>query len=150
MIGICKSCSKEYKYFDSQQSGHFCSKDCSQDYRVKTIIESGTAKKSTAVSYLKRFVDYKCSSCGIDSWNGKPITLQIEHKDGNPKNNTIENICWLCPNCHTQTDTWGSKNCNSDAKKRMSEGAKKGSKSSLLSNRSHMTVEELENLQSRN
>jgi len=86
MIGKCKSCNKEYKYFDSQQSGTFCSRECTQDYRVKTIMESGTAKKGNAVTYLKRFVEYKCSCCGISEWNGKDIRLQIEHKDGNPKN----------------------------------------------------------------
>ena len=146
MLGICKSCDKEYKYFDSQQSGHFCSRECTQDYRVRTIMESGTAKKGTAISYLKRFVEYKCSCCGIAEWNNKPIVLQIEHIDGNPKNNRIENVCWICPNCHTQTDTWGSKNSGPDANKRIFEGAKKGAKNSLLANRSHLKVSDLEKL----
>ena len=146
MIGICKSCNKEYKYFDSQQSGHFCSRECTQDYRIKTIMESGTAKKGNAVTYLKRFAEYKCSCCGISEWNGKSITLQIEHKDGNPSNNTIENVCWLCPNCHTQTKTWGSRNAKGKAKDRILEGAKKGNKNSQVNNRSKLTVAELERL----
>jgi Zn finger protein HypA/HybF involved in hydrogenase expression len=52
----------------------------------------------------------KCNKCGIDSWNGKPITLELEHKDGNHHNNERENLECLCPNCHSQTDTWRGKN----------------------------------------
>ena len=37
------------------------------------------------------------------------ITLQLDHIDGDPANNMIENLRILCPNCHTQTETFGSK-----------------------------------------
>lgn len=53
---------------------------------------------------------YKCVECGItDTYNNKPITLQLDHINGIRTDNTIENLRWLCPNCHTQTDTYGSK-----------------------------------------
>ena len=52
----------------------------------------------------------KCDCCGISEWNGKPITIQCHHKDGNTKNNKLENLEFLCPNCHSQTDNYGSKN----------------------------------------
>ena len=51
----------------------------------------------------------KCEECGITSWNRKPLTIQIHHEDGNRYNNKIENLKMLCPNCHTQTKTWGHK-----------------------------------------
>jgi len=53
--------------------------------------------------------NYKCSTCGIEEWNGKLITLSLHHKDGNNKNNSRENLQFLCPNCHTQTETYGIK-----------------------------------------
>ena len=44
-----------------------------------------------------------------NEWLGKPITIQVEHIDGNKLNNVISNLTLLCPNCHTQTETWGYK-----------------------------------------
>ena len=52
----------------------------------------------------------KCNHCGIDKWNNKPITLELEHIDGNHSNNNRENLEAICPNCHSQTDTWRGKN----------------------------------------
>lgn len=49
-----------------------------------------------------------CAECGQEPvWCGKPLTLQIEHKNGNSRDNRKENLCFLCPNCHTQTPTYG-------------------------------------------
>lgn len=59
----------------------------------------------------------KCNKCGIDSWNGNPITLELEHKDGNHNNNERENLESLCPNCHSQTDTWRGRNKSNKRKK---------------------------------
>lgn len=52
----------------------------------------------------------KCNHCGIDSWNGQQIILEIEHKDGNNINNSRNNLEAICPNCHSQTLTWRGKN----------------------------------------
>jgi hypothetical protein len=41
---------------------------------------------------------------------GKPLVVEVEHKDGNSENNAPENVCLLCPNCHSQTDTYKAKN----------------------------------------
>jgi hypothetical protein len=50
---------------------------------------------------------YKCVLCGLgDSWKDKPLTLEIDHIDGCRKNNKIENIRLLCPNCHSQTNNF--------------------------------------------
>lgn len=50
--------------------------------------------------------EYKCNKCGIKDWNGKNITLEIEHKDGDNWNNKQNNLELLCPNCHSQTLTF--------------------------------------------
>lgn len=57
---------------------------------------------------LESNVDYVCASdgCGVRStWNGKPITLEINHINGDWLNNTLENLEFLCPNCHSQQES---------------------------------------------
>ena len=143
MNGKCKSCNIEYKYFDSQQSGTFCSRECTQDYRVTTLIESGLANKGNAKTYLKRFAEYKCSKCSISEWNGEKLVLQLDHIDGNTENNRKENIRWLCPNCHSQTSTFGAKNVSAEGHLGRLRGLSTGWNNP---NRSRLSVVELENL----
>ena len=50
-------------------------------------------------------------------WNGKPLSLQLDHIDGDSDNCVPSNLRLLCPNCHTQTDTYGSKGKGSRYKK---------------------------------
>ena len=51
----------------------------------------------------------KCSVCDIADWNGKPLTLQLDHIDGDSYNNEVTNLRFICPNCHSQTDTFCGK-----------------------------------------
>lgn len=53
---------------------------------------------------------YVCECCGLSSWNNKPISLELHHEDGNRRNNKLSNLKILCPNCHSQTDNFRSKN----------------------------------------
>jgi 5-methylcytosine-specific restriction endonuclease McrA len=54
--------------------------------------------------------EYKCAECGIlDSYNKKPISLQLDHINGINNDNRIENLRFLCPNCHSQTDSFSGK-----------------------------------------
>jgi Zn finger protein HypA/HybF involved in hydrogenase expression len=52
------------------------------------------------------YFEYKCYSCNMIEWVNQPITLELEHIDGNHTNNQIENLTLLCPNCHALTSTW--------------------------------------------
>ena len=52
---------------------------------------------------------YKCNSCGTSEWEGKGIILDVNHVDGQAYNNTLENLEFLCPNCHSQTSTYSNK-----------------------------------------
>lgn len=55
-------------------------------------------------------VPYQCAECSQGpEWNKKPLDIQIDHIDGDSLNNQRENLQFLCPNCHTQTPTYGNK-----------------------------------------
>lgn len=65
---------------------------------------------------LRRFVlrnnliPYKCAICGCVEWQGKTLSLELDHINGINNDNRLENLRFLCPNCHSQTTTYGSRN----------------------------------------
>jgi 5-methylcytosine-specific restriction endonuclease McrA len=63
--------------------------------------------------FKEHIKENKCEICGITSWNGKPIQMELHHKDGNRTNHKLENLQILCPNCHSQTETFRAKNLSS-------------------------------------
>jgi 5-methylcytosine-specific restriction endonuclease McrA len=73
-------------------------------------------REAKSASHVKRrllregLLENKCQECGLDAWRGKPISIQIDHINGNNKDNRLENLRMLCPNCHSQTDTFGVRN----------------------------------------
>ena len=85
-----------------------------EKYSLETLFVNGINVSNIT---LKRYIDkynlleYKCSECGCNGeWRGKILALQLHHKDGNRLNNTIENLTYLCPNCHAITDNYAGKN----------------------------------------
>ncbi len=54
----------------------------------------------------------KCENpeCGLSEWHGKPIVCELHHINGDSTDNRIENLIILCPNCHSQTENFRSKN----------------------------------------
>lgn len=54
--------------------------------------------------------EHECESCGISSWMDNPISLELDHIDGNRTNHSLTNLRILCPNCHSQTSTYRGKN----------------------------------------
>jgi len=52
----------------------------------------------------------RCDWCGLSEWRGSPLSIQIDHVNGIRDDHRLENLRMLCPNCHSQTDTFAAKN----------------------------------------
>lgn len=70
-----------------------------------------TSRRALKLRLLKDgLLQNKCYDCGqMPEWNNKSLSLQIDHKNGVSTDNRLENLQILCPNCHSQTETFGSK-----------------------------------------
>lgn len=77
-------------------------------YFAKNTSRSGVHTKKRLME--DHNFEEKCDECGLGpEWNNKPINLQVDHIDGDHHNNEIDNLRFLCPNCHSQCETFGSK-----------------------------------------
>ena len=100
-------CSTEHFYSSSKKP-----------YQAKYSLEEILVENSSYanISCLKNrlikegVMEYKCAICGLTEWRGEKISLQLHHKNGNNKDHRIENLEFLCPNCHSLTDTYAGKN----------------------------------------
>jgi 5-methylcytosine-specific restriction endonuclease McrA len=69
-----------------------------QSYKLKKrLFEEGLVKR-------------ECQSCGLTEWRGGFLPLELHHIDGNRTNHHVSNLMILCPNCHSQTDTFRARN----------------------------------------
>jgi 5-methylcytosine-specific restriction endonuclease McrA len=59
---------------------------------------------------LEGLKELRCEHCGLTDWRGQPLAVELHHISGDGLDNRLENLLLLCPNCHSQTDTWGGRN----------------------------------------
>lgn len=80
----------------------------------KILVENseyrGTGNQIKKKLFRANLFEKKCYNCDRKTWMGKEIPLELEHKNGDNRDNRIENLTILCPNCHAQTETYRGKN----------------------------------------
>jgi len=92
-----------------------CSWCAGRGFPIGRVHEENPLAASTARGRLLDRIEYKCANCGQrDRWKGKSLMLEMDHIDGNRRNNKVENLRWLCPNCHSQTETFRRRNGRED------------------------------------
>ena len=78
------------------------------DYMNSTgVVKSHILKIKLIEDGIKKHI---CEECTLDTWNEKPIPIELHHIDGNRYNNVLDNLMILCPNCHSQTGSNSGKN----------------------------------------
>lgn len=74
------------------------------------VKDSPVSQDTVRKRFIKgKYQEYKCSLCGINEWQNKPLTLRLDHIDGDKTNNDLSNLRWVCPNCDSQLPTYCNK-----------------------------------------
>jgi hypothetical protein len=122
----CRSCSNKRQWSEETKIKRGNSIKKWWSFREENEINESSKKiQETRLETIKRFIlesdwkelrkfqkrkrvlydqNFKCNKCGLQNWNNTQIKLQYHHKDGNRRNEERENVEYLCPNCHSQTD----------------------------------------------
>jgi HNH endonuclease len=125
-IITCLQCGKDSEQNKFSNRGKYCSQSCQNRYQYEQYVKSWLAGEVTGTSgqkgisrHVRRYVfekySSKCCQCG---WctphplDGR-IPLEVDHIDGDWKNTKPDNLRLLCPNCHSLTETYKSRNKNS-------------------------------------
>ena len=114
----CLSCDADIPFKGYTQYHKYCNNQCQNNLRAKIayekhkslFFEGKCASRPRIRQILTEVRGYKCECCGLAEWQGKEIVLQVDHINGDPYDNTPENLRLICPNCHSQTDTFAGAN----------------------------------------
>jgi 5-methylcytosine-specific restriction endonuclease McrA len=96
--------------------GHLKNKthDWSKKTPLEDILKEGTNFQSYKLKnrlLKEKLIKNECSECGLGGeWNGKKINHHLDHINGKNSDNRLENLRILCPNCHSQTETYTGRN----------------------------------------
>ena len=123
----CACCNTQFDFKGYNGTFHkFCSIKCSGEFRKKEnylvkkkeFLNGELKSRKFIYTFLVERDSNKCSVCGITEWCDSPIRLWVDHIDGNATNNNPSNFRLICPNCDSQSNTFGGKNRGSGRRSR--------------------------------
>jgi HNH endonuclease len=80
---------------------------------MKELLSSGRPRNRNHVKrrlFASGMEENSCEECGISEWCDKPLSMALHHINGDGRDNRLENLALLCPNCHSQTPNFGTRN----------------------------------------
>jgi hypothetical protein len=78
---------------------------------LETLLRSGKSRYNIKHRLIRAgLLENRCQECGLSEWRGRPLMAHIDHINGIKDDHRLENLRMLCPNCHSQTDTYGGHN----------------------------------------
>ena len=118
----CLNCGNECKRVEAI----YCSNTCQREYQIKQLYKKWESDGKFPIvrslkgirNYLKVKKGSACSICGLETWLDKPISLSVDHIDGNSNNSKIDNFRLVCPNCDSTLPTWKGRNRGNGRKDR--------------------------------
>ncbi len=82
-----------------------------QGWSLEKLLQDGCGAANIKRRLLAAgLLEERCGECGLSEWRGKRLVIQIDHINGICTDNRLENLRMLCPNCHSQTETFGARN----------------------------------------
>lgn len=132
-VYTCKGCKTLFSFKGYSDTHTYCTSECmykalaeNKEVRFNALYNDWNSGKLINLknprALIRQFLikrdGHKCSCCGLETWNGKPITLWTDHIDGNATNNHQSNFRLMCPNCDSQSETFGAKNYGNGRKSR--------------------------------
>jgi hypothetical protein len=107
-INTFKRYAIEYGCYNTNQSGKGLKKNFKK--RIISIEDYATRASVRKRIIQENLIPQECNECGISEWIGKKLSLHLDHIDGNAWNYKLSNLRFLCPNCHSLTNTYTGKN----------------------------------------
>ena len=116
MKANCLNCNKDFEFNPHHKTGKYCSNECNGEHKSKLHKQKWYEGKLTRIErttvrrYLTEDRGYECEICSVSEWQGKKLTLHVDHISGDPSDDRPMNMRLICPNCHSQTEFLGGAN----------------------------------------